>query len=249
MKRFFLFLIVSLFLSCSQKVLHLAEVRPESYKMEASEGVKPDAEIIALIAPYKDKVDVEISEVLGESAITMKKAKPQSTLGNWMADLMYKMSKAYYGQSLDFAFTNYGGIRIPELPKGPITRGKIYELMPFENELVVLKIKGNIVQQLFERMAEDGGWPISKHVRYVIKDGKAIDITINDKAIDPNKTYKIATIDFIANGGGHCSFLKNQTRDNLNILYRNAIMEFIQQIAKEGRLLDAEMDHRLRIMK
>ncbi len=245
MKKQCLFLLFLFFFSCN-KVLHLADAKPQSYKVETSTEIQPDEEVLEMIAPYKSQIDEKMNEVLGKSAITLVKAKPQSTLGNWMADLIHKKSQDYYGKPIDFAIVNYGGIRIPEIKQGNVTRRKIFEVMPFDNMLVVLKVKGNIVEQLFDRMADYGGWPISKQVRYEIKDGKPQNILIHEKSIVRDQTYKIALSDFIANGGDKCFFFKDQPRDELNHLFRDAIIEFVQEENAQGKFLDAEMDFRVR---
>ncbi len=244
MRKFLFPLFLILVLSCN-KTLHLADVQLNSYKLESTSEVKQDQEFIDLISPYKAQLDAEMNQVIGESAITMKKARPQSTLGNWMADLIHKKSQDYYGKKVDFAVVNYGGIRSSELRKGPVTRGKIFELMPFENRLLVLSVKGTVAKQLFDHMASQNGWPISGQVRYEIKNGVAKNITIKDEALDLNKVYSIAMADFIANGGDRCFFLKDQPRVDLDHLFRDGIMEFVEEETAKGKLLDAEMDHRV----
>lgn len=247
MKKYLLLACCLLAISCT-KVFHLSEVQLASYSVNEEAAISPDAEIEALIQPYKNQLDEAINEIIGTSAITMTKDKPQSTLGNWMADLIHQQSEKYYNQSIDFGIVNYGGIRISELRKGPVSLGKMYELMPFENMLVVVKVKGDVVQQLFDKMAAAGGWPISKQVRYEIKNDLPQNIIINQKEIDPNKTYKIAMVDFLANGGNNCFFFKDQPRDVLNHLFRSAIIEFVKEETAQGKLLDAEIDHRVRLI-
>lgn len=244
MKRYPLFFLILLFLSCNS-TLHLADVQPASYKVTSTSEIKEDQEILNMVEPYKKQLDSKMNQVIGESAITMRKASPQSTLGNWMADLIHKKSEDYYGKPIDFAIVNYGGIRSSELRKGPVTRGKVFELMPFENRLLVLSVKGDVAKQLFDHMANRKGWPISKQVSYKIKGNKATGITIHNKPLNLTKIYTIAMADFIANGGDNCDFLKDQKRFDLNHLFRDAIMEFVEEETAAGNVLDAEMDHRV----
>jgi 2',3'-cyclic-nucleotide 2'-phosphodiesterase (5'-nucleotidase family) len=79
---------------------------------------------------------------------------------------------------IDFAVQNYGGIRLPAIPKGDISVGKIYELMPFDNVMYIMELEGSIVQMFFDRMAESGGWPVSRNVYFEISYGKAKNIQI-----------------------------------------------------------------------
>jgi len=247
MNNYILFLLMVLFASCN-KALEPVNVKSQSLKIEEGMEVKPDAEIETMITPYKKQLDKEMNKVIGESAITMRKAKPQSTLGNWIADLTYQKSKEYYGKPIDFAIVNYGGVRISTLPKGPVTIGKIYELMPFDNMLVVMKIKGTIVKQLLDRIAEEGGWPISQQIQFQINNNQAQEIKINDEVLVLDQMYKVAMADFIANGGGECFFLKDQPRDKLGLAARDAILEFVKEETASGKLLDAEMDFRTKVI-
>ena len=86
--------------------------------------------------------------VLAENETELIKAQSEGTLGNFIADALLQKGIDYAYHPIDFAIVNNGGIRLPSLPSGNITVGKIYELMPFDNMIVVLKVSGNIVQQL-----------------------------------------------------------------------------------------------------
>jgi len=90
----FLFAFALLFISCN-KVWHLADVKDNSYQLDGK-NAETDSSVADLIAPYKKTIEQKTNEVIGESAITMVKAKPQSTLGNWIADLVHKKSEDYY---------------------------------------------------------------------------------------------------------------------------------------------------------
>ena len=166
-----------------------------------------------------------------------------------MADLIHKKCEEYYRESIDFAIMNYGGMRILSLPAGPITKSKIFELMPFENSLTVLNVDAETVEKLFERMAEYGGWPISHHVRYKIKNGKPIDIKINGNPIDKSKMYKIALTDFVANGGDKCFFFEGKKQELLGKLFRDAILEYVIELNAQGKKVDANLDGRIELVE
>jgi 2',3'-cyclic-nucleotide 2'-phosphodiesterase (5'-nucleotidase family) len=250
MNKLFIFLSLSFFFlySC-QKVFHIADVQSRNYEVESNAESSANEEIANLISPYKIQIDELMNEVIGESAITMIKAKPQSTLGNWVADLIYKKSQEIYKDSIDFSVVNYSSILTTRLSKGSVKRGKIFELMPFENMLVVLKVKGDIVQLLFDRMADNGGWPISAQIRSEIRAGRPQNITINGEPIDTDRIYKIALSDYLANGGDQCFFFREQPRDELDIKFRDAILSFIEEQTTTGKMLDAEIDFRVKLVE
>lgn len=243
--KLFFFLLLLLIGSC--KVNHLADQQTQFYRIQAKDYGAMDPEVEALIAPYKEQLDEEMNTVIGEIAQEFKKEQPESRLGNWFADAMYTQTIKYTGLEIDFAAQNYGGLRIPSIAKGPITKGKVYELMPFDNMLIVLEIKGSVVAQLLERIAGRGGWPISKELRFEINEGKIDNVTIKGKALDLDKTYLVALPDYIANGGDKCFFLKEQKRIETGKLIRDAMIEYITDCKNNAIIMDAKLDGRIRV--
>jgi len=240
MERLFTLLILVLLSGCAPRI-HYLDTSSEYIK---SEKVSDDEEVTAMIAPYKERLDAEMNTVIGNTAKEFSKAKPESLMGNFVADLIHKKCEDYYGKAIDFTVVNYGGLRIPVLPAGNITRGKVFELMPFDNMLVVLEIKGATVRQIFGTMAANGGWPISKQVSYVIENASPTDILINGEALDDEKIYKVALSDYLANGGDKLFFLKDKKRHNLGVLFREAILEYV--VEQNGETMDAQIEGRVK---
>lgn len=225
-RSFFVGLAFLLVLTACQPHTHFVK---RSYAPQTINAQTPtDAGISDLIAPYKARMKEEMNKVIGQVAITLTKAQPESTLGNWVADLVYQQAKEYTKVKVDFALVNYGGLRIPSLPAGPLTKGKVFELMPFDNTIVVVKMMGSDLPLLFHHMAKKGGWPISKHAQYTIVGEKATDMRINDQKIDPNQEYLIATNDYIANGGDQCYFFKGKEQLETGVLFRDAIISYVE---------------------
>lgn len=179
------------------------------------------------IMPYKKQIDTEMSVVICQSAVQMNKAQPESTMGNWACDAIAQKTAEYTGKTVDFAILNYGGLRVLSLPQGNLTKGNIFEVMPFDNLMVAVEMKGATLQQLFDHLAAKDGWPVSAAVRMTITKGKkAANISINGKTIDPDKTYVVATIDYIANGGDNCTFFANKPRTETGKFLRDAVIEY-----------------------
>ena len=140
-----------------------------------SVSATPDSLITSIIAPYKVGIDSVMNEILCVSEIEMIKGKPESLLGNFVTDLCLEM----YDSIADICVMNNGGLR-SSLPSGKITRGDIYKLMPFENELVVLELNAEEVYELAEYITNRGGEPfsgckrsalITKSEKWKFKDG------------------------------------------------------------------------------
>ena len=202
---------------------------------------KSDAEIEDIIKPYKEKLDSQMHEVLAHSPQIMEKARPSSTLGNWFSDIVLDASKEAYGSDIDFSLQNYGGLRIPSLNKGAIVVQDIYELMPFDNKIVILELNGETTKMLLDKVAEYGGWPASKGLSMKISDSKAVDILINEKPFDMDGTYKVALADYIANGGDSCDFLIDKKRTDKEILIRDLIINYLKENGDEAMIISDEM--------
>ena len=206
-----------------------------------------DSSINALIIPYREKVVGAMSEILVESESVMDRGTPESRLGNFVSDACLKESaKVFYpsdGRQADFAFFNNGGLR-KSMPMGKITRGDVFELMPFENKLVVLTINGSIVKKIFNFIASKDGGPVSG-VRFQIKDHEAVNITIQNESLDTLKIYKALTSDYLANGGDSYDFLINVPREDVNLKVRDALIQNLTNAGREGIKINVNLDGRI----
>lgn len=180
------------------------------------------------ISPYKKQLDAQMNVVIGSTLTTLVKERPEGTLGNLIADAAVWYATKNYPKPIDVSVMNYGGIRIPSIAAGTITVGKIYELMPFDNMLDVLEIKGSTLNDLLQLVAASGGWPIAG-VQMTITNAKAVDIRIGGAPLQLDKTYTLITSDYIANGGDNAFMLKNySTRTGLNYKLRDAIVDYVR---------------------
>lgn len=248
MKQLLFFaLLPALLLFGCQTHTHL--VKSDTNYIAINDNQATDDSVAELIAPYKEKMGQEMNTVIGTASSMLTLMKPESSLGNWAADLVYQKTAQYVDVPVDFAILNYGGLRIPSIPQGAITKGKVFELMPFDNIMVAVAIQGSELPLLFNRAALGGGWPISQQVSMTIHKEKAQNVLINGKKVDPNKTYYVATNDYLANGGDKCSFLKDNKKVSTNRLFRDVIMEYIQEQTKAGKQIDAKVENRVFILK
>lgn len=198
-----------------------------SYYTDQLAAQQADSSAEALIAPYREQLKTEMEEVLETTTYTMKKAQPESTLGGWFSDVLLDATTALLDEKVDFVAQNYGGLRIPSLPQGDITVGKIYELMPFDNSIVILELKGSQVQQFVAHFMQLGGWPVSKGIRIIDK-GHTQEISIDDKPLEADATYRVLVSDYIANGGDRCDFLVDAPRKKLPVLIRELVIRYLK---------------------
>ncbi len=236
-----LLLVVLLAFGCTPKINHLANIKDNTYRLDEKFG-DIDEDIENTILPYRGSLDNTMNVVIAQSAEVINKAKPNSPLLNFMADVMLKGARKVYGANIDLAIQNYGGIRVNSLPAGNITVGNVYELMPFDNTLVIVEMDGVTLKEMLDRIADYGGWPISEGSSFKIVDEKYADeIVINNKPFDPKVTYTVALPDYIANGGDNVDSFNGAKMTDTGVLIRNLI---IDQLKETGVL---SINHEIRI--
>lgn len=238
-----LLLVLPFCFSCSAD-LRPAKADTTYYNLGAAAEV--DSSIIHFIQPFHDSLGKEMQQVIAVSDVTMNKAKPESLMGNFVADLLLEKGRAYHNGAGDFAVVNYGGLRIPSIPAGNITKGIIYELMPFDNFMVILELKGLDVKQLLDAIAAQGGWPVSG-IKFTIHDGKAQDIYIGGKSLENNRIYQIIISDYLADGGESLLFLRSEKRTNTGLLIRDVILQYLREQTSQGLNVTAHLDNRITI--
>ncbi len=227
--------------SCTTKLYPL---KADTSYYNISAATNPDSLVLQYIQPYHDSIEKDMNEIVATSAMVMEKGKPESLMGNFIADLLLEMGKQFNNDSADLCIVNYGGLRIPSLPAGQITTGKIFELMPFDNFLVIMQLKGSVVQQVFNLIAADGGWPIAG-ARFVIKDGTATQVLINSQQLENERIYNVVISDYLADGGDNLLFLRDENRKNLGIFLREIILEYLRNQTEQGKMISSSLDKRI----
>ncbi|MBP7272649.1 MAG: 5'-nucleotidase C-terminal domain-containing protein [Saprospiraceae bacterium] len=225
MKYCYILFFTLLLAACSQKTF-VASNKGISYKVDST--ATANLAIATLIDPYTKQLTSKISEVVGYTPAELQLGKPESALGNAVADAIQTMAQERFPKPLDATLLNWGGLRVPYLPKGNITIGKIYELLPFDNRVIVMELEGATLQQLLDATIAGGGWPMSKSLRVAIKDGKCVNIFIHNQPLDLQKKYTVVLPDYVANGGDKCSFLIPLNRTDLGILLRNMLIQYFR---------------------
>ena len=207
-------------------------------------NLQKDSFLQVMLQPYADSVNSSMNAVIAQLAVDVDKRQPESTLGNLMADAMKVIGEKYYKTTIDASLVNYGGIRIPSVKAGAITRGKVFEMMPFDNIIVLQKLKGTVLKEFLDHVAGRGGWPVSG-ITMQIKNKKAENIMIGGKALDLNAVYTIANSDYVANGGDNCEMLRTIPQLNNGFLFRDAIIEYFTSFGKAGNPISMTIQNRV----
>ncbi|CAN5354278.1 5'-nucleotidase [soil metagenome] len=229
----------------------ITKVETSQYAFRDTLNAGIDSVIEKEIQPYRDGMSGKMNEVIATSELALTKGQPESLLGNLFSDACLDMANEVYYTStytkVDFAFFNNGGLRA-ELPKGSITRGNIFELMPFENELVVISLTGNQTKKLIENFASKDGVPVS-HLQFRIKDKQPVDVIINGAPFDSTRNYKAVTSDYLANGGDQYYFLTDSKKEYVNLKIRDAMIQYCMDKTKAGHTITSTLDQRISYVK
>jgi 2',3'-cyclic-nucleotide 2'-phosphodiesterase (5'-nucleotidase family) len=235
-------LILSLIiLGCNKKVC--VSFSDTTYYNINNELVK-DSATLAFIKTYADSLNITMNKVIGYAEVDMPKAKPESLMGNFFCDALINISSDYFQVKPDLCIMNYGGLRIPVLSAGDVTIGSVYELMPFDNFLVLMKIKGSVLQEVLHHIANEGGWPVAG-IKMKIKNGKAENIFINDMPLDTAKEYQLLISDYMADGGDKLEMLKNIPYDNSGVFVRDAVISYVIHQSTLVKNIHPVLDNRI----
>lgn len=227
-------LILVLALGCKTQQLNLNKI--EGKRLEINNSISANSEIEAFISPYRNRIEKDLDSVLAYAVSTYSKTDGElnTAIGNLMADIVLTECNTIFnkrtGNTIDAVILNHGGIRA-EIPKGPVNARTAYNVMPFENEIVVVGLKGKKIDDAINYLvSRRRANPIAGLKIAVNKDYNLINATIADKAIDPNKTYYVATSDYLYNRGDNMTFFQpNEGLYKIDYKIRNAMIDYFKK--------------------
>ena len=244
MKKLVFLLALAGLSACQPKGYHVAS-RQASLTTIDSAAAPADGSVATFLTPYRQKMNKTMNEVLTRSTAQIEKKPVDGPLNDLLTDALLQQAAQRYGKPVDASHLNYGGIR-NNLPAGNITTGSVFEVMPFDNQLVVLTLTGTMLKQLLDHFAK-GDKLVVGGLRANVHDGEVQDITFaNGRTWQPNETYTVAMSDYVADGGDNASFLKDAVkRENINYLIRDALIDYFRQQGKTGQPLSPVSDGRI----
>lgn len=238
---------VFLLLSCNRQI-HYSSYQDQQYPVNDSAGAENDYKLASIISPYQDSLRGIMSEVIVYSEGVLSKNLPEGSLGNYCADAclieINRLRETKQQPKADFCLLNNGGLRVP-LPEGPITLGQVFELMPFENELVVLEMDSASIKQTMDFIAGKKGAPVSG-IRITVSGGKSDSIEAGDEMLTNKRKYLMITSDYLANGGDGYSILKTRISENTGIKVRDALIMNMKRINAQAQRIKPYTDGRIR---
>jgi 2',3'-cyclic-nucleotide 2'-phosphodiesterase (5'-nucleotidase family) len=223
---------ISLIFSCENSK-QLVNINAENRII--AEELPSNKDIEAVIDPYKINLDKSMTKILSYSTDTYSKndGNYNTAIGNLMADAIMELSnpifKSRTGKNLDMVLLNHGGIR-SVLSKGNITTRTAYSLMPFENSVIVVALKGTVIMEMTSYLKEFGKpHPISGLELVLNSDNTYNTILIGGEPVEMEKTYHVATNDYLYKGGDQMYFLKkSDTLYDLNYKIRTVLIDYFK---------------------
>lgn len=234
--------------SCRQQY-QLTDVQRTRVLVDSRLDRHPDAGAQAFIKPYQHEVDSMMEPVVGSVDHFMAAHRPESDLSDLLADILVWGGEAFH-EKPDFGVYNMGGIRAA-FAKGKVTYGDVLNVAPFENHICFLTLTGEKVLQLFREMASVGGEGVSKSVRLVIsRDGKLCSAMIDGKPVAPAARYRVATLDYLAQGNDKLEAFKAKTNvvspQEQDYSVRYIIVNYFKSKAAKGESVNAQVEGRIK---
>ncbi|MCL2007268.1 MAG: 5'-nucleotidase C-terminal domain-containing protein [Treponema sp.] len=231
--------------------------QPVEINSPTNQAFAPNAAVNAFLAPYVARADASLREVIGNASSTFIFGDRQTrfhetALGNMITDANVWYFREVANQQLDFAFHNGGNMRA-ELRAGPLTREDILTVLPFENYLYIVSLRGSELIELFNFIATipqgAGGFPqFSSEVRYTldIPSQRITNLTVGGAPIDPNRIYRFCTNDFLLSGGDGYTVLTRATNPyDTSLLLSYVVIEYI---ASRGGTITPATDGRMTVV-
>ncbi len=183
------------------------------------------AKVDSIVTPYKIQLDAEMNQVITQAEVDFVNNRPWGNLGNLIADIILEKGKTLVADSNVVCLLNFGGLRAP-LNKGDITLGDIYKVMPFDNQMVVVKMPAETMEEMRTYLKKSGGEPIA---------GFSIDsLNVFDVNGKPwlAKDFWVVTSDYLMNGGDRMYFFQKRLETiEPGILFRDVLIESVQKQA------------------
>ena len=245
LKHFVLLLTFATVISCAEKKYTVTKIEGKQIGITDKNSEVTDIE--NFIKPYRDRIDADLNTVLANAPETIDKSGEwQTPMGNFLVDITFEKSNKIFQmrekKSLDICLLNHGGIRTI-IPKGDVTARNAFEIMPFENNAVVVALKGEQVLEIVNYIiTEKKPHPLRGMTFTIDAMNKPQNILIQGKPIENDKIYYVATSDYLAYGNDNMLFFKKGIQKyNLDYKLRNIIIDYF----KENKIITANKDIRI----
>lgn len=239
-KLFYTILLLLLFTAC-HRPLHVNKATGHIMLVDSAYNTVQDSEYLQILAPIKVDLESQLGTPIGYAPEALTVDRPECTMLNWACDALLAIARQQYHSPVDMAVVNIGSMRC-EWAAGEITFRNVFELMPFDNELVVLTLTGEEILRLCEIFAINNGEGVAG-LRLKARNAKLLEVTVNGNPIKKDKTYTVATSDYLSQGNDGMTPLANykdywSSEEKIRDLY----IEYIKQVKTVQAKVDGRMD-------
>ncbi|MDD2821212.1 MAG: 5'-nucleotidase [Flavobacterium sp.] len=235
LKLFVIFLTLFFVISCSKQPYYVSKI--EGKRIPITEKQNQVPEIENFIKPYREHINKDLDSVLAYCPETLDKSSGewQTTIGNLMADVTLQRGNLVFNarekKNIDICLLNNGGIR-SILPKGNVTSRTAFEIMPFENSLVVIALKGEQILELVDYfIVTKKAHPLAGMTFTIDKNNQPKNILVQGKTVEKEAIYYVATNDYLSNGGDNMNFFKKGIQKfDLDYKLRNILIDYFKEV-------------------
>ena len=199
-----------------------------------SKDIPKDVKLDEILNSYNDQVKDRMAEVIGTLSADISHSLPASgkiadtAVGKLMTDILKEVTGA------DVAVHNTHGLRA-SMTKGDITRESVFKVLPFDNNVITYDIKGTDMKKFIEYYVDRPSYTqlagVSLDYDSDRADGdRCLNIKIGGQPIDPSKTYKIASIDYLHSVSQDNELLKNAANVVYGLNMRDEVEKYIEQV-------------------
>ena len=233
-KLFVIFLTLLFVASCSKQNYNVTKITGK--QLPITEKENQVAQIENFIKPYREHINKDLDSILAYCPVTLDKSgKWQSTIGNLMADVSLMRGNLVFeareNRKIDICLLNSGGIR-SILPKGNITARNAFEIMPFENSMVVIALKGEQISEMVDFLiADKKPHPLAGITFTINKNNQSKNILVQGKPLQKETVYYVGTNDYLSDGGDNMNFFKKAIQKyDLDYKLRNILIDYFKQV-------------------
>lgn len=222
--------IFSVLMACHPN-MNLVDVKTQE-NIVIGQEIEDKKEFVKLIAPYKENLDNIMNQKISHTSVELNRSGDNSNLGALLSDYLLEGANDWAVKNkipkVDAAILNIGGIR-NNISEGDILVRNIFEVMPFENEMVIVKMKGEDIQGIFDYYEKHQRNNPVAQLNITVKDGKLEEGLINGERPQIGKTYYIATSDYLAMGGDSMYFFEKGETIKTDVILRNLFLEYFRK--------------------
>ena len=188
----------------------------------------------------------ELKQYICTTSRPMDSHFPESELSNLLVDRLMLCAEELTGKKVDLGIMNFGGIRV-DLPQGDVLLDDIVSMLPFKNHICYVELSGEDVQYMFDGLARRRMQVIGG-ARVTVNEGRIKSLEIGGEPLDSTRTYGVATIDFLLDGGDSIYVARN-AKDLIitDVLVRDVLLPYAVELGQKGEPLEYNTDGRVTI--